>query len=162
MKHKKPAWTDFIVTKNLDAVGARLVVNSRYQVAMKGPYKDDHFGLFMELSIKRRDKEAILDWRDMQKIKNDLVGKETTMIQIFPPEKHLVDTANQYYFYVFQNYEFPFGFKHRLVTDATGVQMADGLTTQRPFEPHQVPETFVEDKAKYEAAIAEFQKLHTK
>src|SRR5215472_10244707 len=155
MKNRKPAWTDFGLGEPVaDGNGGVIFVNSRYQVHRRGPWKDEHFGLYSQLSIKRRDREPILDWRDMQKIKNIFFGSNATMIQIFPPERYLVDTSNQYWFYVLWEYEFPFGFKERLVSDATGVKMvAGGENKQRPFEEHQVPEDFEADKAHYQEEI---------
>jgi hypothetical protein len=121
MKLRKPIWTPFEPTDpEFDPTGARIYVNSRYQVAIKGFSTHDPFGRVVELSLKRRDKEPIYDWRDMQKIKNDFFGPAATMIQVFPPEKWLVDTSNQYYFYVLLDYELPFGFKERLVSERSG------------------------------------------
>lgn len=64
------------------------------------------------LSIKRNDKEPIHDWRDLQAIKNMLVGPECEGVELFPAESRLVDTANQYHLWVFKNPKvgFHFGF----------------------------------------------------
>lgn len=159
MKQRMPLWTPFVRgTPKFDSLGRAIFINSRYQVHISSLYDPpcNQFGRFAELSIKRRDKEPILDWRDMQKIKNDFFGPNSTMIQLFPPERHLVDTANQYYFYVFLDYEFPFGFKERLVSEVSGRTFphTNAATKQRPFEPHQRPETLAEDelaaKSQYE------------
>jgi hypothetical protein len=85
-----------------------------------------------------------MDWRDVQKMKNELFGSETTAIQIFPPESKLVDTANQYYFYVFMEYKFPFGFRNRAVADENFKGLAG--TKQRPFDPEHVPEDLQESQ----------------
>lgn len=51
-----------------DNAGAETWVNSLYQVNVRrGPE-------ITWLSIKRRDKQPIHDWRDLQDIKNQLVG----------------------------------------------------------------------------------------
>ena len=47
------------------------------------------------LSIKRNDKEAIRDWRDLQEIKNILVGEENEGVEVFPAESRLVGTSIQ-------------------------------------------------------------------
>ncbi len=76
----------------------------------------------LHLSIKRLDKEAIHDWRKMQEIKNTLVGPEHEGIELYPAESRLVDSANQYHLWVFDDPEFrlPIGFNERLVTDNPG------------------------------------------
>ena len=95
-------------------------INDIYQVAihrntpnhnMKG-IKIDHF------SIKRRDKEPVHDWRDLQEIKNLLAGPEFEAIEIYPRESRRVDTANQYHLWVFPEGVFvPMGWSIRLVSD---------------------------------------------
>lgn len=61
------------------------------------------------LSIKRYDRKAIHDWRHLQQIKNDVVGKNYDAVELYPSESRLVDMANQYHLYVFQA-PFPLGF----------------------------------------------------
>jgi len=86
------------------------------------------------LSIKRLDKKSIHDWRHMQQIKNELVGKDYEAVEIYPNEKRLVDTANQYHLFVFpKNYLIPFGWHHRTV-DAIGVDGGVGKRGQRAIE----------------------------
>ncbi len=72
-------------------------------------------GLFIHLSIKRNDKEPIHDWRDLQEIKNQLVGEENEAFELYPAESRLVDMANQYHLWVFKDKELkmPIGFNTR-------------------------------------------------
>ena len=86
------------------------------------------------LSIKRLDKKSIHDWRHMQQIKNELVGTDYEAVEIYPNEKRLVDTANQYHLFVFpKNYLIPFGWHHRTV-DTVGVDGGVGKRGQRAIE----------------------------
>ena len=98
-----------------------------YQVAID---KDTSHGLkgfiVWHISIKRNDKEPILDWRDMQDIKNKLLGPEYEMVQLFPAESRLVDSANQYHFFALIKDQsrpkarpprFPFGWTSSFKTD---------------------------------------------
>jgi hypothetical protein len=63
------------------------------------------------LSIKRRDKEAIHDWRHLQRIKNEICGPEAEAVELYPAESRLLDGANQYHLWcVPPGYNFPFGF----------------------------------------------------
>ena len=84
------------------------------------------------LSIKRRDKEPIRDWRELQAIKNALVGEQYEAVELYPADSRLVDTANQYHLWVLnqEGTSFPFGFTDRLVDfdgDVDGVkQRPDG------------------------------------
>lgn len=51
------------------------------------------------LSIKRNDKEPVMDWRDLQAIKTAVCGPEAEAMQLFPAESRVVDTANQYHLF---------------------------------------------------------------
>ncbi len=82
-------------------------LNDLYQVGVYDENED-----FLWLSIKRRDKEVIHDWRHLQIIKNEIVGEEHEGFELYPAESRLVDTANQYHLWVFKNPEhrMPIGF----------------------------------------------------
>jgi hypothetical protein len=69
------------------------------------------------LSIKRRDRAAVHDWRDLQEIKNRIVGADHEGFEIYPAESRLVDTANQYHVWVFLDpkVRLPVGFQRREV-----------------------------------------------
>jgi len=71
------------------------------------------------LSIKRHDREPICDWRDFQEIKNQLCGEQAEGMMLYPAESRVVDTANQYWMYVFMNEGFiiPVGFTQGIKTD---------------------------------------------
>lgn len=88
-------------------------------------------GMF-ELTIRRQDREAGLDWRHVQQIKNQLVGEENEMVELYPAESRLRDSANQYWFYGFNNDKviFPFGMTGRHVDDTGSV----GNSKQRKLE----------------------------
>lgn len=81
-------------------------LNSRYQVIIREETDFSH------LSIKRHDKEPIHDWRDLQRIKNELVGPECEGIELYPAESRLLDTANQFHLWVRKNpnERLPYGF----------------------------------------------------
>lgn len=111
--------------------------NSRYQVdarIMNHPV----FGRICELSIKTLDKLAHHDWRDFQRIKNEICGDECDAIEIYPKESRLVDTANQYYLYVFRDWNIPLGFESRLVSAGDGELRPNG-SRQRPFDDDNCP-----------------------
>lgn len=106
--------------------------NSRYQVlVIREVEQDPAFPPLIWLSIKRLDRAPIHDWRDLQRIKNELVGPEHEAVELYPAEERLVDSANQYHLWVLADRErrFPFGFVERFVTERTV-----GKAMQRPFE----------------------------
>ena len=85
------------------------------------------------LSIRRTDRQAIHDWRDLQRIKNELCGKEREALEIYPAESRLVDTSNQYHLWVLpRGMRVPFGYNEREVCDE--VEARKSKAVQRPFE----------------------------
>jgi hypothetical protein len=118
---------------------AELFVNSRYQVSVWYDGSPDHpMGEWAHLSIKDHDRSARHDWRDYQRIKNELFGPEFEAIEIYPAESRLVDTCNQYHLYVFKTWRPPQGFRARLVADEGKAAFAP-KAQQRPFERGQRP-----------------------
>ncbi len=105
-----------------DEFKAEVWINSLYQVNKR----NIPAGLFPELvwlSIKRRDKSPIHDWRHLQEIKNELVGPENEAFELYPAESRKVDTANQYHLWVFASPDvrLPVGFTERLVDYNDGI-----------------------------------------
>ena len=92
-------------------------VNDTYRVRVRQvpPY--------IHLSIGRHDGQPCTNWRDFQRIKNELVGSEFEAVELFPAESRLIDTANEYHLYVVPDakYRFPFGFERRLVMEGPAV-----------------------------------------
>ena len=72
------------------------------------------------LSIKRIDQQPIWSWRDLQQIKNELVGEENEGFMLYPRESRVVDAANQYHLFVFKEKQtaMPYGFNGgRVITN---------------------------------------------
>ncbi len=110
-------------------------MNDRYQVnaqTLEAPF-GEFVGDVIWLSIKRRDKAPVHNWRDLQAIKNLIVGPEHEGFEIYPAESRLVDTANQYHVFVFLDpkVRLPVGFRTREVTGAD--QAAAVGARQRDF-----------------------------
>lgn len=86
------------------------------------------------LSFHRRDRKPIRDWRDMQRIKNEVAGDNVEAVELFPSEERLMDTANEYWLWCLAPGErWPFGFAHREVSDEH--EAAKVGAKQRPFAP---------------------------
>lgn len=105
--------------------------NSRYQVWIRRP---SHWpGELIHLSIKRNDRNPMHDWRDLQRIKNEILGKEEEAVELYPAESRLVDAANQYHLWCFKGQRAPFGYEVRAVMGPTSLAEFD-KAKQRPFE----------------------------
>jgi hypothetical protein len=98
-----------------------------YQVAVdKSPQHGFKGVTLWHVSIKRRDKEPIHDWRDLQEIKNQICGPEVEAMELYPAESRKVDSANQFHLFAFikdskrkRAPRLPVGWTTRYVTDDT-------------------------------------------
>jgi hypothetical protein len=102
-------------------------VNSRYQVQR-------HCGeSLVYLSVKRIDQQPIESWRDLQRIKNELVGPSHEGVELYPAEDRKHDAANQRHVYVSTDptFRFPFGYDERSVAAPDAASGAG----QAAFEP---------------------------
>lgn len=136
----QPAWTPFAEGTLPEGVASKLVqgepgylgtyVNSRYQVQMRT--QETPLGEVLWLAIVRRDRRPMHDWREMQRIKNELAGPEREAVEMYPAESRLVDSNNQYHLFVLPlGFCFPFGYAERDVADQ---QFEGSRHQQRPFE----------------------------
>ena len=80
----------------------RVLKNNLYQVSVfnADTFPDSDWPEMWHLSIKRLDREPFHDWRDMQLIKNCIIGIDNEGVELFPMERRLVDSANQYHLFV--------------------------------------------------------------
>jgi len=113
--------------------------NSRYRVILRRSAIDIGFGLtqLVHLSVKRVDQQPLHDWRDLQRIKSELVGPEMEAIELYPAESRVVDTANQYHLWCIADpeFRFPFGFNEgRHVLGAEHANVGIAGAGQREFE----------------------------
>lgn len=119
-----PAWTPFIEVAlppqvELACIGnpARILVNSRYQVQVH-EVPESALGPLVWLSLKRHDLAPLRDWRDLQRLKNEILGPDVEAVELYPAESRLVDMGNQYHLWALARGErFPFGFQARSVTE---------------------------------------------
>ncbi len=65
----------------------------------------------IHLSFHNNDNSTEIPWTHKQQIKNDICGRETEAIEIFPAMNRIVDAANQYHLWVYpEGYIIPTGF----------------------------------------------------
>jgi hypothetical protein len=116
--------------------------NSRYQVLVNFEQAPGWPPL-VHLRIKAHDKRCVRDWRDMQRIKNEICGTEAEGVELYPEEGRLVDEVNEFHIYVLHPAAtFPFGRQSRATAtpeqsakDAKGEEI-QGRPWQRTFESH--------------------------
>ena len=117
---------------------AEVYVNNRYQVIKEVQYPSDpSLSPLVHLSIRHLDRRALHDWRDLQRIKNELVHPQSEGLELYPAENRLVDTSNQYHLWVFADptFRLSFGFSERQVAEGPYTNAA----VQSPWEPEDRP-----------------------
>lgn len=104
--------------------GAAIWKNSRYQVhihliaATRGRAPD-----LIHLSLRRIDRGTLIPFRDIMRLKRELLDPEIELIELYPAESRLVDTSNQFHYWGMNSSTFrmPFGFdRGRVVGDGNG------------------------------------------
>lgn len=111
--------------------------NDTYVVLVRRMHGNESFPDLVHLSIRRHDRSVIAhDWRDMQRIKNEIVGPECEGVEMFPAESRMVDTSNQFHLWVIDDptFRFPFGYDGRLVVEEEAAN-----TRQRPWHKENRP-----------------------
>lgn len=63
----------------------------------------------IHLSMRTVENDARHDWREMQRVKNELAGPDWEAVELYPAESRVVDQANQYHLWCFA-FRLPFGF----------------------------------------------------
>lgn len=121
-------------------------LNSIYQVEMRGIRAPPPFGRVIWLSIKTLDKQPRHDWRELQRIKNEIVGEEVEAVELYPAEGRLTDTSNQFHLWCFPELampgnRFPFGYWDRILSQGSEPGIADSGkgARQRDFPPDARP-----------------------
>lgn len=154
-------WTEFRRVADLSNYPAwcrpdEVFVNSIYQVSVFYDDPISPFGKVTHLSFKTHDRQARHDWREMQRIKNEIVGEEVDSVEIYPAESKLMDTSNQYHLFCFPYYSLPIGIKERFVME----ESSDGAK-QRPFRPEFRPEDLAtpEEARKSKNALSSGEKI---
>lgn len=129
----------------LTASPVRMAQNSLYNVHV---YTGDAVpcnspGDLIYLSVRRLERARLpRDWRDLQRIKNEIVGPEHEGFELFPAESRLVDQSDQFHLWVLArplrrgedgslHNSMGVGWTKRDVSDHGEVEKSGG--SQRPF-----------------------------
>ena len=144
-----PAWSPMVQTHERGSsfcadVGCDYsFANSRYQVLVNFEEAAPGWPPMVHLKIKAHDKRCVRDWRDLQRVKNEVCGTESEGVELYPAEGRLVDEVNEFHIFVLHPATgFPFGHERRAT--ATSEQAAkdhggnevQGRPWQRTFEDH--------------------------
>lgn len=88
----------------------RVQVNNIYIVLVR-PFIDEQGNDVVHLAI-RTASQLEPPWRDMQRIKNEICGEDSTAVQVMPPASELVDEADMYHLWVLSG-RLPFTLAYR-------------------------------------------------
>jgi len=148
-----PEWSPFVLTGDRESSVCQKTgfdywfANSRYQVGVHFERPVPGWPPMVHLSIKAHDRRALHDWRDLQRIKNELVGPEAEGVELYPAESRLMDESNQFHMYCIHPVaSFPFGTQGRTVCTPADLEkeFADRhelqRARQREFEDHHTGE----------------------
>ena len=129
-----PPWTPFEEAES-ERPRERVYVNSRFQVHIT-PRASDEMGRFNHVSFKSIDRTARHDWRDIQRMKNELLGEDVEALEVYPAEDRLHDTCNQFHIYAFEpGRTIPLGWTGRVVGETPHGEVG----SQRPFDDDNRP-----------------------
>ena len=79
--------------------------NARYTVSVH--LLDGKRDGFVEIAVHNHNRTPHVPWRHLQQIKNEVVGPDREAVQLFPAEDRLLDTANEYWIYVYPTGDAP-------------------------------------------------------
>ena len=74
--------------------------NSMFHVHLRYLHGAGNKDGWLHLSIRHNDRRPVRDWRQFQRIKNELAGDEREALEIYPAETRLIDEANSYHLWV--------------------------------------------------------------
>lgn len=92
---------DLEAASNVPKGMTRSFKNNRYIVMIYDNTKTTH-GDAISVLIQKLDNTPILGhWKEIQKIKNEIFGKETTAVEYYPKESELIDDHNIYWIWIY-------------------------------------------------------------
>jgi hypothetical protein len=102
---KKPEGTfeqiDLRGRPNVPTGMTRAFRNNRYTVMIYDKVVTTH-GPAIQVLIENHTHTPIINhWKELQRIKNELFGINTTAIEYFPAESDLIDDHNIYWFFIY-------------------------------------------------------------
>lgn len=169
-KYEPAPWTPFERMKFVTNPGAGtpdmdipgylpIYRNSRFQV-QAAMMNAAPFGRIVWLSIKRIDREPMHDWRELQRIKNEIIGAEIEAVEIYPAESRVVDTSNQYHLWCFvDGFKLPFGYKNRVMIEHPERHPMAPNSRQRLWDADNRPKDVLEPLAIEQWRVKEWEQV---
>lgn len=78
-------------------------------------HEETQWGTVTHLWVRRHDEQPVT-WREMQRVKNQLVGPERVGVEVYPAVSDLVNAANMYHLWVLpEGFTLPFSLKQEAV-----------------------------------------------
>lgn len=115
----REAWLPFAKFDGRDIAGEwweEQWANNKYVVLVRSIPAMTTAGQGKHLSIHATDRTHLRDWREYQRIKNEICGEEWEGVELYPAESRLVDGANQYHLFCYPPpFKFAFGYTERSV-----------------------------------------------
>ena len=87
--------------------------NTRYTVMVYDNCKTDKGVAIRAMIQKHNDTPIINHWSELQKIKNEIFGAETTAIEYYPAESKLINDHNIYWLWIFPDGDLPIPYAGR-------------------------------------------------
>lgn len=86
----------------------RAYKNNRYVVMINDREQMTKGVTAIKAMIQRHDNKPITGhWKELQRIKNELFGKEVTGIEFYPAESQLIDDFNIYWLWILPEHTLP-------------------------------------------------------
>lgn len=152
-----PDWTPFYKSAAQPDPTGTVYGNSRYTVIVRYEESEADGVTGVHLSIHDHMRTARHDWRDFQRIKNELLGHDWELIEVYPAESRLVDTSNEYHLWGWKQNDTPcpvlVGFRTRFVGSPDDPYFQATSAKQRPWRKGEQPEDAVPDLASAAARL---------
>ena len=125
ISYSERPWRPFVQTEPHGPTGAvayqfsegeTFWANSHYLVFMRPLASSTGLGEARHLSLRTVENDTRHDWRDFQRVKNELCGPDWEAVELYPAQSRVVDTANQYHLWAFSQ-PLGIGFTQGLVMD---------------------------------------------
>lgn len=130
-------WQNLWRVNALVADDAEIWHNHLYEVTVRRHEKGWRFDPdlpWVQIGISCHHGDARHDWRDFQRIKNDVCGADWEAIELYPAESRLLDPSN--YYMLWAAPKIPIG---KMVPRYV-ISPENAIAPQRPWHPHDQPD----------------------
>ncbi len=89
-----------MATGNITRPPVKVWKNNMYIVQCFREHNNDLGRHCIKAMVRRNDESKMVEWGDLQRIKNEIFGEDVVAYQIFPRQSQLTDVANLYWLWV--------------------------------------------------------------